>query len=209
MTSTGNRHMGGHHYATPHCSTTEAMLALLRHGADINAWNDDSARDTVLHQVCRRQNPGLELVVDLLLRWGADETGLGMHGHPPAMNLDVLQNPRTCPPAEIERVRVLLARAPADRAWRRLCWLIMLRSRSTKAGANDDEIGGETGGSSNQAGGQAGQSLKNAKTEGKPFSIGCKAGAEAGAKGAGLSGVVKFLVDLEVQDVFRTVVGFL
>ncbi|CAM9823159.1 unnamed protein product [Ectocarpus fasciculatus] len=185
----------------------EAMLALLRHGADINALpsDDDNEQDTVLHQVCRRQDPGLELVVDLLLRWGADETYLDTNDKTPAMNLDFLPSHPTCPPAEIERVRLLLARAPADRAWRRRCWLIMLHSRSTKAGAHGYEIGGETGGSSNQAGGRAGQSLKNAKTEGQPFSIGCI----AGAKGAGLSGVVKFLVDRGVQDVFRTVVGFL
>ncbi|CAM9598101.1 unnamed protein product [Ectocarpus fasciculatus] len=196
----------------------KAMLTLLRHGAIVSTCDDDGR--TPLHQVCMFKDPGLESGVDLLLRWGANETALDTNGETPARDLD---KPRRsvggCPPAEIERARLLLARAPADRAWRRRCWLTMLRSRSTKAEADGDEIGGEAGGASNQAGGRPGKSLENDKTEGTP-SLGyhrdihgqpCDDGDKvgAGAKGAELSGVVTFLVDLEVKDVFRTVVGFL
>ncbi|CAM9911371.1 unnamed protein product [Ectocarpus sp. 8 AP-2014] len=198
----------------------EAMLALLRHGA-IASTCDDVGR-TPLHQVCFLKDPGLEWGVDLLLRWGADETDLDDAGETPATKLHELPpSGGDCPLAEVKRVRLLLARAPANRAWRRRCWLVMLRSRSTKAGANGYEIGGETRCSSNQAGCRPGKSLKNGESEGtvalghhhdingQPCNDGGKVGTGAEAKGAALSGVVTFLVDLEVKDVFRTVVGFL
>ncbi|CAM9517433.1 unnamed protein product [Ectocarpus fasciculatus] len=199
-----------------------AMLALLRHGADVRTCSHHGR--TPLHQVCRRKRPGLELVVDLLLRWGADETALDDAGETPTAKLDLLfSHGYTCPLAEIERVRLLLARAPADRAWRRRCWLVMLRSRSTtKAEANGFEIGGETGSSSNEAGGREGGNLKYSKTDGGagnslrqydknglPCNVGGKTRVGAGAKGAGLSDIVQFLVEVEAQDVFRTVLGFL
>lgn len=139
----------------------KAMLSLLQHGAIASTCDHDGP--TPLHQVCIRKKHGLELGVDLLLRWGADETVYDNDGETPAAKLDILPPVGDCPLAEIERGRRLLARAPADRAWRRRCWLVMFRSRSTKAGANGYEIGGEVGGSSNQAGGRSGKSLKNDK----------------------------------------------
>ncbi|CAM9758937.1 unnamed protein product, partial [Ectocarpus sp. 8 AP-2014] len=126
----------------------EAMLALLRHGADVSTSCDG---ETLLHQLCVSKDPGLEFVVDLLLRWGADETALDDAGQTPATKLDiVLPDSFDCPLPEIERVRLLLVRAPVDRAWRRRCWLVMLRSRSTKARANGFEIRG----SPSEAGGR-------------------------------------------------------
>ncbi|CAM9348926.1 unnamed protein product [Ectocarpus sp. 12 AP-2014] len=196
------------------------MPTLLRHGAIASTCDDLGL--TPLHQVYFRKYPGLEWNMDLLLRWGANETALDSNGETSATKLDELPPAGiSCSLADVERVRLSLARAPADRAWRRRCWLVILRSRYTKAGANGYDIGGETRGYSNQAGGHPGKSLKNDNTDGKgalrhhhdingqPCKDGGKVGTGGGAKRAGLSGIVTFLVDLEVKDAFRTVVGFM
>ncbi|CAM9426220.1 unnamed protein product [Ectocarpus sp. 12 AP-2014] len=199
------------------CDHREVMPALLRHGADVRTSCDG---ETLLHQLCVSKDPGLEFVVDLLLRWGADETALDDAGETPATKLDIiLPDGFDCPLPEIERVRLLLARAPVDRSWRRRCWLVMLRSRSTKARANGFEVRG----SPSEAGGREERSAKITKTDGGAGNslptysdkngLHCNGGGKTrvgvGAKGAGLSDIVTFLVDVEAQDVFRTVVGFL
>ena len=109
------------------------------------------------------------MVVDLLLRWGADETAFDDDGETPADALENVREHRECSQDEIERVRLLLDRAPADRAWRRRGWLVMLRSRASRA-TNDiyDSFGssGSTGRDvSNAAGGGAGDDRKMARRE--------------------------------------------
>jgi len=99
-------------------SKSKAMLALLQHGAETK---------TALHTVCRRSCVNADVAVSLLLRWGADETVLES-GRTPADLLKFRPNSDV-----VERVRLLLARAPADRAWRRRGWLVMLLLRRTKA----------------------------------------------------------------------------
>ena len=120
-------------HAASHCSS-DGVLALLRHGAAVTARNDDG--DTALHRACYRQTQALEATVDLLLRWGADETAVNRDGKTPADMLNQQRGNRDV----IERARLLLSRAPADRAWRRRGWLVMLRSRDSTT--NDDTAGG-------------------------------------------------------------------
>ena len=72
-------------------------------------------------------------MVDLLLRWGADETAFNGADQIPAEVLDVESDGdigNSATKDETERTRLLLAYAPADRVWRRRCWLVMLRSRA-------------------------------------------------------------------------------
>lgn len=111
----------------------KAMLALLRHGACINSAG---SRSTALHVVCSMSLERMEATVSLLLRWGADETALDGDGKTPA---DLVNLNGDCDeplsPEDVERVRLLLARAPAQRAWRRRGWLVMLVSRSLRARA--------------------------------------------------------------------------
>jgi ankyrin repeat protein len=106
----------------------EATLVLLQHGAPVNI--DLGGGQTPLHEQVRESNC-LQAVVDLLLRWGADETMLNEDGQTSA---DVLANNSELAPAVAERVRQLLDNAPKDRAWRRRGWLVMLRARTLKAG---------------------------------------------------------------------------
>lgn len=108
------------------------MLALVQHGAKVD--KTDKFADPPLHQACFRRRKGLEATVDTLLRWGADETAFNHAGQSPTEMLDVFEEecPNPAPQDEIERTRLLLAWAPADRAWRRRGWLVMLRSRAAE-----------------------------------------------------------------------------
>ena len=107
---------------------------------------------------------------------------------------------------EIERTRLLLSRAPADRAWRRRGWLVMLRARKASHDSGGD---GGRAGSSGDAGGQQGGRCKEARTE-----SGCREGSGTGGDGGEgrnvcMSKLVSSLVELEPDGVFRTIVGFL
>ncbi|CAM9863379.1 unnamed protein product, partial [Laminaria digitata] len=133
-------------------SALEAMLALLRHGARVLAvpprapWGGDGTGTrnlSPLHLAARKSGmDGAAEMVDLLLRWGADETELDGEGLTAAQQIDYyyrmlyVRNP---PPAGqmfwfrgpkavagMDRVRNLLANAPADRAWRRRRGLLLL-----------------------------------------------------------------------------------
>lgn len=124
----------------------EAMVALLRRGAAVNVR--DPYGKTPLHKVCSDGHDVAESMVELLLASGADETALTAYGKSPADLLDVsrevfegdlfgdddYEEPRLSQES-IELLRVTLARAPADRAWRRRRWLCMLRARFRRRGS--------------------------------------------------------------------------
>ena len=183
--------------------------------------------------------------MDLLLRWGADETALDDDGKSPAELLNVeneeyfeqLRVRVLFEPAkqdEINRAQILLARASADRAWRRRGWLVMLRSRSSMAMTGE---GGESKFESSEsmasveydgprktssgvgsgaeakgregvpdcAAGQLGLAKEGAMhTE---SGEGCVVGGEGGEEGLRL-GVLP-LLGVGLEGVFRAVVGFL
>ena len=206
-------------------SNAEALLALLKRGASVLVRN--GCEETPLHRACSRQFPGLEVAVDLLLRWGADETALDNHDETPA---DVLAHvpyyyENRSPIGEVERVRLLLARAPADRAWRRRGWLVMVRSRTLKERGCRDNARNDVGSSSNAARDLTGEVCKIARTHGAAGGavehdthgrldtgssrVEGEVGAGAGAESGGLRGMVALLVGLEVEGIFRTAVGFL
>eukprot|EP00752_Nemacystus_decipiens_P006479 g5833.t1 len=101
----------------------DAAFALLKLGAEVNAQTDDG--ETALHLVADRAGTqGSVKMVELLLRWGADETIACSRGKT-ARDLA-----NTCRifnevPGDDKRVLALLARAPADRAWRRRGLLVL------------------------------------------------------------------------------------
>lgn len=215
----GDIELGDEGFETPICQAAsncacKSMLTLLRHGASMDVQllfgEYRSDNDSLLHRTCLVQRNGLEAVVDLLLRWGADETALNYDDKTPAQVLEE-DRPRSlqCSPEEVERTRLLLARAPAYRTWRRRCWLVMLRSRASKA-RRDPERGGIAAGSRGK-----GEGCKAVKIAG----VGDRAGrgkADSGLNAVGisaeddaLSGLVASLLGLELEGVFRKVVGFL
>lgn len=114
----------------------EGLLILLQHGAKVNVKHSDEG--TPLHYLCQcfkavcdihdKKGPGrgrkqVAATTSLLLRWGADEAALDNDGKTPA---DLL------PQEGADDVRLLLTRAPVDRAWRRRGWLVILRDRGFK-----------------------------------------------------------------------------
>lgn len=172
-------------------SASNAMLALLQRGAAVNVRDADG--DTPLHRACRYQYRDTEALVELLLTWGADETALTGSGESPAdlvdapqVDFEECQFPKD---AIQERVRVMLARAPADRAWRRRSWLVMVYSRVSKARV----LGGESG-----AGGK-----DEEPTSAVSSVLGCL------EQNGDLTSVVTSLLRLELEGVFRTVVSYL
>ncbi len=193
-------------------NSPNAILALLRRGARIDVRAGDG--ETALHLACYdKRGDRLEATVDVLLRWGADETALNDLDHCPGgptpadrlkewEDFDLDECVWYATDDEIERTRVLLSRAPADRAWRRRGWLVMLRARKAGqgkrwAGSNDDAAG-EEGGS---------EKKKNENTQ----SGGGQGRATVDEEGlnASISEVVVWLLGLEQEGIFRTVVGFM
>ena len=196
-----------------YCSSGKAMLALLQHGAKVDAR--DTRGNTPLHRACRGRRAGLAAVVDLLLRWGADETALNSDGLAPAGVLGVERNSSFLPSTqdEIERTRLLLAHAPADRTWRRRSWLVMLRSRVEEARVTTSYDGGGAGNGGMLANVDDGQreNCKEARSGTGGGRQGNAADALGGASGETcvLSDAVTSLASLETEDVFRAVVCFL
>ncbi|CAN0435619.1 unnamed protein product, partial [Pylaiella littoralis] len=109
-------------------SSSKAMLILLQHGATHTARSNNN--HTPLHEACCRKKDGVAAAVDLLLRWGADETATNNANNTPLDGLDLVADGanQQYSQEEAQLTQLLLSRAPADRVWRRRCWLIMLRS---------------------------------------------------------------------------------
>lgn len=174
-------------------TSVRAMRALLDHGAAVNRAANPAGYRSPLHAVCFLPEKGVAEAVDLLLRAGADETELVLTGgvqQSLGQLLFLLDPPLTfdCPAAEKERARTLLARAPNDRAWRRRGWLVMLRSRRARRPAEATCTHGCCG--------HHGK-LKAARAE------------HAGGLGSRFGAVSEALIGLELEGVFRNVLGFL
>eukprot|EP00903_Cladosiphon_okamuranus_P018105 g16662.t1 len=210
---------------------TRVMEVFLRHGQDIGACSDETGRAT-LHAACYYRPEGLHGVVDLLLKHGADETALDKNGDRPVDKLDIpldeeeLGDSPPCAQDEVERARLRIARASADRAWRRRSWLVMLRSRAAKA--TGEEQGRTIEGCNAVEGlvrtapmaGLCGQGCQERGGVGKlgwvqhgvpGGTAGCSIGfvEEAVQAASSLSAVVDVLVGLSSEGLFRAVVIFL
>ena len=197
------------------------MLALLRHGANVNAHDIDGR--TPLHCVCNDvhewvRTGRLREAVDLLLRWGADETARDEERWTPADILDSRRQklaeeggwPRRWLD-EMERARSLLARGPADRVWCRRGWAVLLRSRASAS--TKGRRRGARGGDRSAAGKSEAVRIPHRAKE-KDDVLG-QSGVVSGGGGVavegqdsgGLAGVVAALLGTD-DGVFRKVVGF-
>eukprot|EP00752_Nemacystus_decipiens_P002437 g2294.t1 len=168
------------------------MCALLEGGADVNAR--DEGGSTPLHQACRRSNIS---GVELLLRWGADETlvdedGQTAEGDVGSWEHDVNEDcegaAREGRKADDRRIRHMLARAPADRSWRRRGWLVLARSHRGRAQLAHDSRSSNGGSSAKVA----------------------KAGSGGTRdKASALAFLMDSVVAIDAEDVFRLIVRFL
>lgn len=122
------------HLAAMQCYL-EVAPALLRHGAEVNTATTQILTPLHLAAGFAGSERAAEMV-DLLLRWGADESVTDEEGRKAGdfVWVDaccgwIAQGVQDTQPAESEqRVRPLLANAPADRTWRRRGLLIMGRA---------------------------------------------------------------------------------
>ncbi|CAM9548400.1 unnamed protein product [Ectocarpus fasciculatus] len=211
----------------------EGVLALLKRGGNVDDENIKGM--SALHWACVGGWPGTDRTVDLLLRWGASETALTTDGKIPSDFLEMSAEgvagggvPAGHTVREVEgemqRALVLLARAPADRAWRRRCWLVMLRARagrerearssSSTSGSDRTEAAGRTlvghdeGDGSNKVGKMDAGGSGSGSMDGERGGAG-RAGRRTAAEEGSLRGLVPALLDVESEGVFRTIVCFL
>ncbi|CAN0211693.1 unnamed protein product [Ectocarpus fasciculatus] len=169
------------------------IRALLEGGANVNSRN--KYEQTPLHMACSRSSAA---AVELLLRWGADEKLTDEDGTTPGDEIGAMPhygNNNEEIEVDNQRIRHMLARAPADRSWRRRGWLVLSRScptrvqiangrnRSTSCSAKVARVSGEGSG----GGGE--------ETEDEMM--------------VAWRDLVGRLVGLEADGLFRLVVGFL
>ena len=175
---------GGCHLAwTISMGDFAVMRTLIRHGALVNAEYDGAG--TLLTYACTGQRNGFWEAIDILLRCGADETILDAGGRSCLQLLDDgngFVGEHYDFPGDKERARLLLTRAPNDRAWRRRSWLVMLHSRALKDGVDAVSMYG-------------GSRVSTVEY--------------AGGGGECLGPVVGSLIGLTPEGVFRNVVSYL
>ncbi len=170
----------------------ETVQALLELGANVHA-RDRQVR-TPLHRACLSSSVG---AVELLLRWGADEKLVDNDGKTAGDLLDFWGAGSEERQADDERVRHMLARAPADRSWRRRGWLVLARSIPAKAHFAIDSSSDSDG-----------SSAKVAKTSGNDSSGSSSAGG-TGDDTIEIRRLLGRVIGLDADGVFRLVVGFL
>ncbi len=189
-------------------SKWKAMAALLRQGANVHAR--DNHGYTALHAACSTPYGGIAESVDLLLRWGADETALDDSRRTPADIVDGAQSPfdRDSTYSEPNRIRSLLSRAPADKAWRRRGWLLMLRLLPEKdrvvMTCESCKMAREQ-----REGSIDGDRIMLRRTSRAAAVYGGEGSGDDNVGRGGLRQIVERLVGLEQDDVFRTVLSFL
>lgn len=111
---------------------------------------------------------------------------------------------RDCSEGEIKGVRMLLARAPANRTWRHRGWLVILRARAAESknfsgNEHDDDEDWRSVVSHEIDSGTQGEACNRSGAE----------GLQVDTVGWGLSGAVAMLIELQPECVFRLIVGFL
>ena len=159
------------------------IRALLEAGANVNARK--AWERTPLHVACRCSSVD---VVGLLLRWGADETLVDQDGKTPGELLRVGDE-------HYSRIRGMLARAPADRSWRRRGWLVLCRSCPATV-----QLVATTDRSSSSGVIVGGNDCDDS---------GRKYGGVEDQPAAEFNRLVRRLISLGTEGVFRSVVGFL
>ena len=108
-------------------SDVSAVNMLLKHGSPVNAPTTTGL--TPLHIAALKAGRiGAPEIVDLLLRHGADEKANIKDGRTPADLVRTSVGQEDSVAEGVERVRKLLANAPADRAWRRRGFLVLCRA---------------------------------------------------------------------------------
>eukprot|EP00752_Nemacystus_decipiens_P002389 g2255.t1 len=200
-----------------------AMLVLLQLGASVNTKNNRGW--TPLHAACRRGNADS---AEVLLRWGADETFVTDSGKTPSQYVPDVAHASGEDRPRLERLAMILASAPQDRAWRRRGFLVMCRARQVRLVLVEEIPDREAAGT--------GQPPERPRRRIRPGHVkvelgvnGAQQGDGAGARGTtrsgnvrakgrgtggeragrGFGGVAAWLMAVTDENLFRKVVAFL
>lgn len=174
-------------------SNFDATLALLRHGAAVSPQT--VAGDTPLHWVAEYAGmEGSSATVAVLLRWGADETMQNANGFTPEDMLGNNVDESEVVAEEVERVKALLLQAPAERAWRRRGLLVLCRAHPDRVRPmrQHRKTPPKTRSRAKLAAEEAGS-----------------AGHQEGGGGGDWSSAAGWVLGLEEEGLFRTIVGYL
>ncbi|CAM9562565.1 unnamed protein product [Ectocarpus sp. 12 AP-2014] len=145
--TTGNNYFTPLHVAASQRGASMGTIRALLEGG-LNANGRDKLDETPLHIACMIPSVA---AVELLLLWGADEKLTDDDGDTPA---DVKAAPEENDnneeeiEADNQRIRQMLARAPAERSWRRRGWLVLSRSCPTRVQIANGSSSGSLVGSS-------------------------------------------------------------
>ena len=149
-------------------------------------------------------------MVDILLRWGADETVVDTAGQ---SAIDKIGSPlslqkRSKRNADVTRVRNLLENAPSDRAWRRRGLLILCRARTKKRGLGLTSVQSASGSVEHASGVNVTISAKKSRGVENNFALNVKSDT-SDSDGVMASTVETMVVGLDQGSLFRAIVSFL
>lgn len=182
----------------------EVVQILLKHGANVHAKDADNGNDTPLHVAVRQAGmDGTYEIVQALLGHGADEGARNDNELTPVCVVGSVVSV-----AAVLPVMELLRRAPGDRAWRRRGLLVLCCARAKKTGTVASAISPQEQAAQDareEAGGLGADSSGAGEGEGRKKQQRVKT---AGTND-GFDGVVAWLLGLQEEGLFRTVVGFL
>lgn len=188
------------HIASHRCCE-KAVFALLKHVAEVNAQDNDQDTPLSCAAAAAGGSRGAAGVVDLLLRSGADET---------MSNTDALTAGRViganteqdCWQAEhVERVRELLADAPADRTWRRRGLFVVSRAKPDRVRLRPDSNPVDA------------DKVPRTCSQREPSRAGMASGGIRSSRriddaaGGGLTDWVARVLKVEEEGIFREIVG--
>ena len=175
-----------------------ALSALVNHGAHVNAQNDDL--QTSLSISAQAAGEGAAELVDLLLRSGADETILDNEGKSAS---DVVADGVDCEDrveGDIELVFKLLANAPADRTWRRRGYLVLCRAYPDRVRRTQEIRSARDG---------VPRGIRSSEPEARRCRGNVGGSPVDEGDGAGWASVVKRVLGLQEEGIFRAIVGYL
>eukprot|EP00752_Nemacystus_decipiens_P002423 g2284.t1 len=168
--------------------SSDTICALLDGGAYVNARQDNER--TPLHEACCASSVS---AVEILLRRGADETLVDETGDRPADHVGKWGEGDEARKADNQRIRHMLARAPADRSWGRRGWLVLARCHPDKVQIVEDKRGGGRSAKAAKAT-SGGEGERNAGIEDEPPVLAC---------------LVSSVLGLDAEGEFRLIVGFI
>lgn len=126
------------HVTVLHHNCGGAFL-LLQHGAHVNSKGFFAFRP--LHLACFQLRKPMAIMVDLLLRWGADERALDDNNNPAHAIIVYNLQHQSFDWEEAEQIINLFAKAAVNRAWRQRRLIILCRARIKTMGLKDSTQG--------------------------------------------------------------------